>query len=144
MKLLKCGPGAALIGSLQIGSPQGLAQNAESSPSAPLRLTVAPRTSSRIALKTLPKAVCALHVDGDSDTSHSFKLFSDYEGMIRFNVNPSEEADEVAAFAVDCTSDGQSRTFGLELRPSPTPSLDSPETESRLAATAPESSREDR
>jgi hypothetical protein len=77
-------------------------------------------------MKTLPKAVCALHVDGDNDTSRSFKLFSDDEGMIRFNVKPSEESDEIAAFAVDCTSNGQSGTFGLELRPSATPTLDMP------------------
>jgi hypothetical protein len=126
VKLLSYGPCVALIGSLLIGSPQGLAQNAESSPSEPLRLTVAPHKSSRIAMKTLPKALCVLHVDGDSDTSNSLKLFSDDEGMIRFNVNPREKSDEVAAFAVDCTSDGQSRTFGLELRPSSTPRLDMP------------------
>jgi hypothetical protein len=42
VRLLSYGPCVALIGSLLIGSPQGLAQNAESSPSEPLRLTVAP------------------------------------------------------------------------------------------------------
>ncbi len=126
VKLLSYGPCVALIGSLLIASPQGLAQNAKSSPSAPLRLTVAPRTSSQIAMKTLPKAVCVLHGDADSDPSHSFKLFSDDAGMIRFNVNPSEESDEVATFAVDCTSDGQSRAFGLQLRSNHSPSLDMP------------------
>ena len=89
--------GVALIVSLLIGPPQGLARDAESSSSGPLRLTVAPHISSRIAMKTLPKATCVLHVDGDSDTSRSFKLFSDDDGMIRFNVNPSEESEEVAA-----------------------------------------------
>ena len=126
VKLLSYGPCIALIGSLLIGSPQCLAHDAQSSPSEPLRLTVVPRTSSRIAMKTLPKAVCVLHADGDSDTSRSFKLFSDDGGMIRFNVNPSEESEEAAAFAVDCTSEGQSRTFGLELRPNHAPSLDMP------------------
>ena len=106
--------------------PQGLAQNAESNPSEPLRLTVAPHSSSRIAMKTLPKAICALHLEDDRDASHSFKLFSDDEGMVRFNVNPSEETDEVAGYAVDCTSDSQSRTFRLELRASSIPTLDMP------------------
>jgi len=46
--------------------------------------------------------------------------------MIRFNVNPSEESEEVAAYAVDCASDDQSRTFGLELRPHHIPTLDMP------------------
>jgi hypothetical protein len=132
VKLIGYGACVALIGSLLIGSAQGLAQNAESSPNEPLRLTVAPHTSSRIAMHTLPKAVCVLHVDGDSDTSRSFKLFSDDEGMLRFNVNPREESDEVAAFAVDCTSDGESRTFGLELRPNHTPSLDLPAPQAEI------------
>src|SRR5271156_384061 len=126
LELLSYGPCVALIGSLLIGSPQGFAQSPESSPSEPLRLTVAPHTSSRIAMKTLPKAACVLHPDGNSAPSRSFKLFSDDEGMIRFNVSPRAESDQAAAFAVDCTSDGQSRSFGLELRPSPAPSVDMP------------------
>ena len=126
VKFISYVPCVALIGSLLIGPPQSLAQDAESSSSEPVRLTVAPHTSSRIAMKTLPKALCVLHADGDSDPSRSLKMFSDDEGMIRFNVNPSEESDEVAAFAVDCTSDAQSGTFGLELRPSHIPSLDMP------------------
>lgn len=116
----------AVIGTLLIGSSQSIAQDTNYSPSEPLRLTVAPHTSSRVAMKTIPKALCVLHADGDTESSSPFKLFSDDEGMIRFNVNPSEESDEVAAFAVDCTSDGQPRTFGLELRPSHIPSLDMP------------------
>jgi hypothetical protein len=62
---------------LLIGPPQGFAQGAESSSSEPLRLTVAPHKSSRIAMKTLPKATCVLHMDGDNDTSCLFKLISD-------------------------------------------------------------------
>lgn len=134
MKLFSYGACAALIGSLLIGSPQSLAQNAQSSPSGPLRLTVTPHASTRIAMKTLPKAVCLLHVDGDSDTSRSFKLFSDDDGMIRFNVNPRMQSDQVAAFAVDCTSEGQSGTFGLELRPHPIPSLDMPAPSAEMRA----------
>ena len=126
VRLISFGPLVALIGSLLILSPQSFAENAESSPSEPLRLTVAPHTSSRIAMKALPKAVCVLHVDGDLGNSHPLKLFSDDEGMIRFNVNPRAESDEVAAFAVDCTSDSESQRFGLELRPNHSPSLDMP------------------
>jgi hypothetical protein len=126
LKLIYCGPWLALLGSLLSGLPQSLAQSSESRLREPLRLTVAPHTSSRIAMKTLPTAVCALHVDGDSDISRSLKLFSDDDGMIRFNVNPSEESDQAAAYAVDCTSGGLSRTFGLELRANSIPTLDMP------------------
>lgn len=126
VKFISYGVCVALIGSLLIGSPQSLAQDSESSSSEPQRLTVAPQTSSRIVMKTLPKALCVLHADSDSDPSRSLKMFSDDNGMIRFNVNPSEQSDEVAAFAVDCTADGQSRTFELELRPHPIPSIDMP------------------
>lgn len=134
VKLLRYSPCVVLIGSLLIGPPQNLAQNAESTPSEPLRLTVAPHTPSRIAMQTLPKAVCVLHLDGDSDTSHRFKVFSDDQGIIRFNVNPSDESDEVASLVVDCTSDGQSRTFGLELRPNHSPSLDMPAPAAEIRA----------
>jgi hypothetical protein len=126
VKSISYGAVAALIGSLLIGPPQSSAQDAGSSASEPLRLTVAPHASSRIAMKTLPKALCLLHADGDSDPSHSFKLFSDDDGMIHFNVNPAQESEEVAAFAVDCTADGQTRTFGLELRAQTTASADMP------------------
>jgi peptidase A4-like protein len=117
---------AALIGPLLVGPTQSFAQVAESSQSEPLRLTVTPRQHSRIAMKTMPKAVCLLHAEGDNDPAHSFKVFSDDEGTIRFHVNPSEESEEVAAFAVDCTADGKSRTFTLQLRPQTTPSADMP------------------
>jgi hypothetical protein len=127
-------PCVALIGSLLIGVPQGFAQNAESSPSEPLRLSVAPHTSSQIAMKTLPKATCVLHAQGDSDASHSFKVFADDEGMIRFHVNPSEESDQVAVFAVDCTAAGQSSTFGLELRSNAIPRLDMPAPAAEMRA----------
>jgi Peptidase A4 family len=126
LKLINCGPWLALIGTVLGGPPQNLAQSSGSRLSEPLRLTVAPLTSSRIAMKTLPKAICALHVAGDSDISRYFKLFSDDNGMIRFNVTPSEERDQVAAYAVDCTSDGVSRTFGLELRANSIPTSDMP------------------
>jgi len=134
LRSLGYGPCVALIGSLLIGPPQGLAQNAESSSSEPLRLTVAPHTSSRIAMKTLPKAVCVLHPNGDTESSRSLKMFSDDDGMIRFNVNPSDDADEAAAFAVDCTSEGQSRTFGLELKPSSIPTSDMPAPAAEIRA----------
>lgn len=77
-------------------------------------------------MKTLPKAACVLHANGNAESSRSLRLFSDDEGIIRFNASPRQESDEVAALAVDCTSDGQSRTFGLELRPNHIPSFDMP------------------
>jgi hypothetical protein len=127
MKNISLSPLAALIASWLIVTPQGFAQNlADSNPSEPARFTVAPHTSSRIAMKVLPKATCVLHPEGGSGNSHPLKLFSDDDGMIRFNVSPRVESDQVAAFAVDCTSDGQSQRFGLELRPNQSPSLDMP------------------
>jgi hypothetical protein len=127
MKYIRYAPVAALIGTMLIGAPQGFAQNAEtSSPSEPVRLTVAPNTSSRIAMKTLPKATCVLHAEGDSDAAHSFKVFADDEGMIRFQVSPSAESEQTARFAVDCKADAQSGTFALELRANAVPSYDMP------------------
>jgi len=126
VKAIRYGAYVTLVGSLLTGPPQTFAQDLESIPSAPLRLTVTPHASSRIAMKTLPKAICVLHADGDTAPSRSFKLFSDEEGMVRFSVNPSEESEEVTTFAVDCTADGQTRTFALQLRPHSTASADMP------------------
>jgi hypothetical protein len=125
-KLIPYGSAAALLGSLLIAPSLTHAQENASTNNEPLRLTVAPHTSSRIAMKTLPKATCTLHADGDSASSRSLKLFADDEGMIRFNVNPSQESDEAAAFAVDCTSGSESRTFALQLRPHSVPTEDMP------------------
>jgi hypothetical protein len=83
MKNISFGPLAALIASLLIVTPQGSAQNlADSDPSEPARFTVAPHTSSRIAMKALPKATCVLHPEGGSGNSHPLKLFSDDDGMM--------------------------------------------------------------
>ena len=124
MKCIRFAPGVALIGSLLIGTPQGFSQNAETSE--PLRLTVAPNTSSRVTMKALPQSVCVLHAEGDSDATHTFKTFADDEGMIRFNVNPSAESERTARFAVDCTAAGKKSTFALELRPNAVPTYDMP------------------
>ena len=90
VRVLSYAPGVVLFGSLAMGPSPGFAQIADSGRSEPLRLTIAPGNSSRIAMKTMPKAVCLLHEDGVSDTGHSFKLLSDDEGIIRFNVKPSD------------------------------------------------------
>jgi len=127
MKCIRFSPCVALIGSILIGAPQGFAQNsAVSNSSEPVRLTVAPNASSPITMKTLPKATCVLHPEGDKAAGHSFKTFADDEGTIRFQVNPSAESDQTARFAVDCKAAGQSSTFALQLRPSSAPTSDMP------------------
>jgi len=125
MKCISFGPCVALIGSVLISVPQGFSQDAMFQ-SEPVRLTVAPKSSSRIAMKTLPKATCVLHAEGDTAAEHSFKTFADDEGNIRFQVRPSAESDQTAHFAVDCTADGKSSTFALELRPNSVPTFDMP------------------
>ena len=71
MKHISFGPCVALIGSMLISIPQGFAQNTATSE--PLRFTVAPNAPSQIAMKTLPKATCVLHAEGDTAAEHSFK-----------------------------------------------------------------------
>jgi hypothetical protein len=138
MKYISYGPCVALIGSLLIGAPQGFAQNSAASiPSEPLRLTVAPNASSRITMKTLPKATCVLHAEADNAAEHSFKVFADDEGNVRFHVNPSAESDQTARFAVDCAAEGKSSTFALELRPNSVPTFDMPAPQSEVRAQQP-------
>ena len=127
MKTMSFGVFAALSVSLLIGAPQGFPQQSGDSTSrGPVRFTVAPNTSSRIAMKTLPKATCVVHATSDSAAEHSFKALADDDGMIHFHVAPSAESEQVAHFAVDCTAAHQSVTFDLELRPNSVPTDDMP------------------
>src|SRR5258708_4636324 len=117
MNHIRFSPCAALVASMLISVPQGFAQNAVSNQSEPVRLTVAPNASSRITMQTLPKATCLLHAEGDKSAEHSFEVFADDEGTVRFQVSPSAASDQTASFAVDCTAAGKSATFALQLRP---------------------------
>ena len=68
MKCITHGFRVALLASLLIAVPEGFAQNTEvASPNPPVRLRLAGATSSRISLKTVPKARCLLHADGVND-----------------------------------------------------------------------------
>src|SRR5437016_3927499 len=107
----------------------GSAQNGLSIQTAkPTRVTVAPGVSSPIAMKTLPEATCLLHTEGAGDTERPLKLFADDEGLVRFDVNPEEESDQIVRFQIDCFADGKTTRFPLELRPrfSPTPDMPAP------------------
>jgi hypothetical protein len=90
----------------------------------PVRLTVAPNAHTPVVMATLPKATCALHVEGD--ITHSVKLFADWEGRVHFYVRPAEESNLAAPFALDCAADGVARSFPLELRPNSFPTEDMP------------------
>jgi hypothetical protein len=122
MNHIRFSPCAALVASMLISVPQGFAQNQ----SEPVRLTVAPNASSRITMQTLPQATCLLHAEGDKSAEHSFKVFADDEGKVRFQVSPSAASDQTAQFAVDCTAAGKSATFALDLRPNAVPTTDMP------------------
>jgi hypothetical protein len=124
MKCIRIAPLAAVLASLLIGVPSGIAQSEPTNTNAPVRLTVAPNTLSVVSMKTLPQATCMLHAEGSTD--QSFKVFADDEGMIRFHVNPSIESDQTARFAVDCSAAGKSSTFPLELRSNSLPTADMP------------------
>ncbi len=127
MKSMSFGVFAALSVSLLTGAPRGFAQQSGDSTSrGPVRFTVAPNTSSHIAMKTLPKATCVVHATSDSAAEHSIKAFADDDGMIHFHVTPSTESEQVAHFAVDCTAAHQSVTYDLELRSNSVPTDDMP------------------
>jgi hypothetical protein len=124
MKSIRIAPLAAVLASLLIGVPSGIAQSEPTNANPAVRLTVTPNKLSVITMKTLPQATCALHAEGTTD--QSFKVFADDEGTIRFHVNPSAELDQAARFAVDCSAFGKSSTFPLELRPNSAPTADMP------------------
>ena len=132
MKYIRFGSLAALFASLLVNAQGGFAASNQGTP---VRFSVAPGSSSAVSMATLPKATCLLHAEGDASSEHAFKVFADDEGKIRFHVNPSAESEQAARFAVDCTAEGKSSTFSLELRPSAVPTADmpAPTTEVRTA-----------
>ncbi len=116
---------AALIASFLISAPAGFAQNGLAiQTAAPVRITVAPKVSSPISMKTLRNATCVLRAEGAIDAEH--KLFADDEGMIRFYVRPPEESEGVAHFEVDCAANGKVTVFPLQLRSSSSPTAEMP------------------
>jgi len=90
----------------------------------PVRLTVLPNGQSPITMVTLPNATCSLHLEGD--TTQSFKLLADEEGIVRFHVGGSAEANLATPFELDCAADGVAQTFPLEVRPNSVPTMDMP------------------
>jgi hypothetical protein len=104
----------------------------------PLRYTITPGIHSPIAMKTLPHAVCHVHPEDDADPQHSFKLFADPEGIVRFHVRPAGESKEVAKLVVDCVVNGKLVRHPLHLRPSfeATSDMPSPPAERPLAQRA--------
>src|SRR5438445_12578071 len=94
MKCIRIAPLAAVIASLLIGVPSGIAQSEPTISNPTVRLTISPNKSSVVSMKTLPQATCVLHAEGDNAAEHSFKIFADDEGTIRFHVNPSAESDQ--------------------------------------------------
>jgi hypothetical protein len=92
----------------------------------PLRLTVAPATSSTVAMKTLPEAICSLHAEGVRQVGKSLFLFADDDGMVRFYVVPSGESSQAAHFELDCDARGKLSIFPLDLRSSASPTEEMP------------------
>ena len=70
MKCIRIAPLAAVIASLLIGVPSGIAQSEPSNLNPAVRLTVSPNTSSFVSMKTLPQAICVLHAEGDNAAEH--------------------------------------------------------------------------
>ena len=92
----------------------------------PRRYTVAPHVHTSIAIKALPHAVCSVHAEGDYDPKHSLKVYADGEGVVRFHVQPSAVAQEIARLEVDCTMDGNLVRYPLHLRVDVDPSAEMP------------------
>ena len=138
MKHSSLGTLMALIASVLISASEGFAQHGLSIQTAqPVRLTVAPKVSTPIAMKTLPEATCVLHANGASDAQHSLKLFADDEGVVRFHIRPSGESDQSARFDVDCAADGKISIFPLRLRPSSSPTAEMPAPPAEVAKSRP-------
>lgn len=95
-------------------------------PTPPFKYTVIPHVFSRLALTTLPYAVCTIRPEGSTDPDHALKAYADAAGIVRIQVRPSAESDELLKFVVDCEVEGQVTTYPLELRGGHEPIHDMP------------------
>jgi Peptidase A4 family len=83
----------------------------------PTRYTIKPGRFSQITLKTLPDAVCTLRSGNETDPARCMKLYADDEGLIQFDVRPSDQHRQTVKFVVECEAKGQLTKYPLELRP---------------------------
>jgi hypothetical protein len=93
---------------------------------APFRHTVVPGINTVMYLKTTPRSTCFLRPDGDNESSHCLKYFSDEEGFIFVYVRPSIESKDTTKFVIDCESEGSITRYPLHLRASRSESSEMP------------------
>ena len=91
------------------------------------RYTVPPSKPTAVQITTLPNALCTLRSPDDSrDSKHSLTIFSDSEGAARFFANPSKRSEQPVRVVVECTAEGQSASYDVELRADPGPTREMP------------------
>jgi hypothetical protein len=95
-------------------------------PTAPVRYTVTPRVFSEVNLRTRPRAVCTIDLDGSRDPNAALRIHADATGMVRFNVRPSGESEELLKLSIECELDGKVTHYPLDLRASFEPTRELP------------------
>lgn len=91
------------------------------------RYTVPPYKPTPVQITTLPNALCTLRSpDAARDSKHFLTIFSDSEGAARFFANPSKRSEQPVRVVVECTAEGQSASYDVELRADPVPTREMP------------------
>ena len=92
----------------------------------PVQYTVAPGRYTQITMRTYPHAVCKLRREDEAEPRHFAYIYADEEGLIRMQVRPSNEHEQVAHMVIECEADGKVTHFPLHLRPHSSPTQQMP------------------
>ncbi|MGA9154580.1 MAG: G1 family glutamic endopeptidase [Candidatus Nitrosopolaris sp.] len=91
-----------------------------------VRYTVPPDIISKIALNTLPGAICDLYLDDESKADRRLRLYADQSGTARFYAGPAKESKINEKLVIDCSVGGKVIRIPVELRIDSNPTSDMP------------------
>ena len=92
----------------------------------PVRYSIPPGFSSELHVQTLPRAVCTLRREQDSDDTGGLRVLADDEGIVRLHAQPSIAHSEIARMVIDAEADGKRLRVPLHLRPTAKRNRDMP------------------
>ena len=92
----------------------------------PVRYSIPPGFSSELHVKMLPRAVCTLRREQDSDDTGGLRVLADDEGIVRLHAQPSITHSEIARMVIDAEADGKRLRVPLHLRPTAKRNRDMP------------------
>jgi hypothetical protein len=98
-----------------------------------VRYTVIPRLGTQLAVKVEPRAECMLYPQGQYEPACGLRLYADQEGIVRFQIRPAGECDELSRVVLECNAHGKVTHHPIEFRVGkPTDKMPLPTQENRV------------